>query len=184
MRKYLFEVAVTAGGKVLAAVEVEAPDAFHAMAQVNSDLYLKLIFFGPYKSHSTSQTERNHMKKKVSILLLAVALAGCAAAKIHPGSPNVFDSSSYDALIVAHSIIETTKTDLANNAFPATIAGNVKTALNGMIQAYNAADSAYQAYHQAALAGTATATQQAAVQTQLDRVNLATSALTSAKAGQ
>jgi len=119
--------------------------------------------------------------KKIAVLMLAVALSGCAAAKIHPGSPNAFDSKSYDSLVVAHSVIESTKADLANNAFPASIAGNVKTALNDLITAYNAADTAYQAYHQSALAGTATAVQQQAVQNALNNVSTATNALTAAK---
>ena len=112
---------------------------------------------------------------------LAVFLAGCAAHVIHPGSANKFDSDSYDAVLIAHSVIETTKTDLANNAFPASIAGNVKTALNDLIKAYDVADTAYIAYHNAALAGTATAAQSTAVTNSLTTVNTSTSALTAAK---
>lgn len=121
------------------------------------------------------------MKNILAIAFLAVTLSGCAARPIHPGAANSFDSASYDALIVAHSVIETTKTDLANNAFTASIAPNVKSALNGLIQAYNVADTAYQAYHNAALAGNATPAQQSAVTDGLNQVNSATNLLTLSK---
>jgi hypothetical protein len=127
------------------------------------------------------------VRKRRSMLLigsLVLVLAGCAAQKIHPGSPNAFDSGAYDSLIVAHSVIETTKTDLANNAFPASIAPQVKTALNNLVTAYNAADTSYQTYHTAALAGTATTAQQTAVSNALNSVNSATAALTAAKAAK
>lgn len=121
---------------------------------------------------------------KLTVAILALLLAGCAAAKIHPGSPNLFDSTTYDSLIVTHSVIESTKTDLANSAFPASTVPNIKKALNDLVTAYNAADTTYQAYHTSALAGTATAAQQSAVQNALNNVNTATSALTAAKAAK
>src|ERR1700693_800702 len=124
------------------------------------------------------------MSKLIPSLILAVALTGCGARPIHPGAANKFDSDSYDAVVVAHSVIETTKTDLANNAFPASIAGNVKTALNDLVKGYNTADSAYQAYHSAALAGTATVAQSNAVTAALNDVNTKTAALTAAKAAK
>ena len=117
--------------------------------------------------------------------IVAISTAGgCAARVVHPGAANTFDSSAYDSVLIAHSVIETTKTDLANNAFPASIAGNVKTALNDLIKAYDTADSAYIAYHNAALAGTATAAQSTALTNALTDVNTKTSALTSAKAAK
>lgn len=122
--------------------------------------------------------------KHVLVLALAVAMTGCAARPLHPGAANSFDSGAYDSLIVAHSVIETTKTDLANNAFPAAIASNVKIALNGLIRAYDVADTAYVAYHSAALAGTATPAQSTAVSNGLSDVNTSTAALTAAKAGK
>jgi hypothetical protein len=117
-------------------------------------------------------------------LIAVLILAGCAARPIHPGAANKFDSDSYDAVLVAHSVIETTKTDLANGAFPASIAGTVKTALNALIASYDLADQAYIAYHNAALAGTATTAQSTAVTNALNDVNAKTSALTSAKAAK
>jgi hypothetical protein len=122
--------------------------------------------------------------KILAALVLAVALGGCAARAVHPGSANAFDSNSYDAVLVAHSVIETTKTDLANGAFPASIAGNVKTALNGLIAAYDIAQKALTDYHNAALAGTATSAQSTALTNALTDVNAKTQALTSAKASK
>lgn len=115
---------------------------------------------------------------------LAVLLVACAARPLHPGSANAFDSNSFDSLIVVKNVIDSTRTDLANNAFPANITGNVKTALNALIQAYNIADSAYLTYHAAAIAGTATPAQQADVQAKLNTMNNGVSTLTSAKGGQ
>ena len=117
-------------------------------------------------------------------LIAVLILAGCAARPIHPGAANVFDSNAYDSVLVAHSVIETTKTDLANGAFPASIAGNVKTALNALIASYDAADKLYLVYHSAALAGTATTAQSTDLTNALNDVNAKTSALTSAKAAK
>lgn len=118
------------------------------------------------------------------ILLLAGCLAGCAAHAVHPGAANKFDSDSYDAVLVTHNLIETTKTDLTNNAFPASIAGNVKTALNDLIKSYDLADVAYTTYHSAALAGSATSAQQTALTNALSSVSTSTAALTAAKAAK
>lgn len=124
------------------------------------------------------------MRTIPATLALAVLLAGCAVHAVHPGAANKFDSDSYDAVLVTHNLIETTKTDLANNAFPAAIAGNVKTALNDLIKAYDIADTAYTTFHQAALAGTSTPAQQAALTNDLAALNTQTAALTAAKASK
>jgi len=122
--------------------------------------------------------------RKSSPVLVALLLISCAATQIHPGSPNAFDSATYDTLVATHSVIESTKTDLAANSFPASISANVKTALNALIQAYDVADTAYQAYHSSALAGTATTAQQAAVSSAITQVNTSTTNLTNAKAAK
>lgn len=101
-----------------------------------------------------------------------------------PGAANTFDSSSYLVLVTTDSLIQTTKQDLAVGAFPGAILGNVKTALNALIQAYNVCDIAYQAYHTAALAGQATAAQQAAVTDGLNKMQTATANLTTVKGAQ
>ncbi len=121
----------------------------------------------------------------VTVLFLASLLAGCATKNyvVHPGAFNIFDSQSYDTLVVTHSVIETTKADLVASKFPVSIAGGVKAALNGLIDAYDVADSSYLVYHAAAAAGTVTAAQQSAVSSAILNVNAATTNLTTAKVG-
>src|ERR1035437_7302227 len=115
----------------------------------------------------------------VDLLLLAslaapvVVLNGCASQKIHPGSPNKYDSGFYDALLVGHGVIEQTKSDLASGAFSVTIVPTVKSALNYLITAYDAMDNAFLAYHSASIAGTSKPAQ-------LDAVNAAQSTMNSA----
>ncbi len=137
---------------------------------------------------------------KLASAVLLLLLCGCAAHPIHPGTANAFDSGAYDTLSVTDSVIQSTKADLAAGKFPTSIAGNVKSALNALIAAYDTADLAYcgvpvagtgtgslqctaSSYHGAAMAGTATATQQATLTASLNQVNAATSQLSAAKAG-
>jgi hypothetical protein len=118
------------------------------------------------------------------IVVLALLLTACAAKKPVQGSANQFDSDTYLTLVTTDNLIQATKTALANNAFPASIAGNVKTALNGLIAAYNAANVAYQAYHNAALTGQSTPAQQAEVERSVANVQTATTNLTTVKGGK
>lgn len=122
--------------------------------------------------------------KLIPVLAVLLMFSGCAARPIHPGAANSYDSNAYDALTVAHSVIETTKTDLSVNAFPPSISGNVKTALNDLIRAYDVAQTAYAAYHAAAFAGTATVAQSNTLTAALNDVGSKTTALTSAKAAK
>lgn len=141
-------------------------------------------------------------KGNLAIALLVLLLAGCAAQVQHPGTANKFDSSAYDVLLVAHSVIESTKSDISSGAIPANILPGVKTALNGLIDAYDLLDVAYcnpqavmpttgaatlqcasGSYHSLAMAGTATPAQSAALQVQINSVNAQTAALASARKG-
>ena len=126
------------------------------------------------------------MKRYIATLALSAVLfiAGCAAQQIHPGAANSFDSSTYDALIVTQSVINTTKADLAVNSFPASIAPKVKSAVNALSTTYDIALATYMTYHNAAIAGTATTAQATAVSDAVQNVNNATTALTAAKAGK
>lgn len=121
----------------------------------------------------------------ISILAAVFVLGGCVKSTSTPipGSANTFDSQSYLSLVTADSVIESTKTALVAGQFPASIAGNIKTALNALIQSYDVANPVFVAYHTAALAGQATAAQQAAVTSAVSDVTAKTSALTSAKGG-
>jgi hypothetical protein len=120
----------------------------------------------------------------IAVFALAISLTSCAARPVHPGAANSFDSAAYDSLLVTHSIIESTKTDLATSeTFPASIVGNVRTALSYLIDSYNIAQKAYVTYHAAALLGKATPEQATAVQNGLTDTSLKTQALTAAKNG-
>ena len=132
---------------------------------------------------------------------LVLFLCGCAAHPIHPGTANAFDSGAYDTLSVTDSVIQSTKADLAAGKFPPSIAGNVKSALNALINAYNIADTFYcgmpvagtgtgslecapNSYHSLAIAGTATPAQSTQMQNELNQINTATAQLSAAKGGQ
>jgi hypothetical protein len=82
----------------------------------------------------------------------------CAKTAVHPGSANTFDSTTYDALVTIQGAIEQAKIGVTDANKPL---------LNKIIAGYNAAESAYTTYHQAALAGNATAAQQTALQNQV-----------------
>jgi hypothetical protein len=123
------------------------------------------------------------LRYKLLIPVLAlVLLTGCIGnPKPVTGSANQFDSDSYLTLLTTDTVIEATKADLNNGAFPASTVTGVKTALNALITAYDAAQPVYIAYHTAALAGQATQAQQAQVTAALSSVQTATTALVVAK---
>jgi hypothetical protein len=141
------------------------------------------------------------MIRIAAICTLTLLLVGCAAHVNHPGTANAFDSNTYDTLMVTDSVIQSTKTAYLANQFPASIAPQVKTALNDLIAAYDAADLLYcgnpiqgpssaalvcapTSYHAMAMAGTATPAQQTAVAAAVSTVNSKTTALTAAKGGK
>jgi hypothetical protein len=150
------------------------------------------------KAASASMSATAPLASAVLALIL-IPLCGCAARVQHPGTANAFDSGTYDTLLVTRSVIETTKSDLAAGAFPASISANVKSALNRLIDAYNTLETFYcgqpitpaggsgaqqcasTSYHSAAMTGTATPTQQSQITTATNQVSSATAALTAAK---
>jgi hypothetical protein len=125
------------------------------------------------------------MRKTLTVLIvtLCMVLTACIKHVPVPGAVNQFDSDTYVSLLTSKAVIDTTKAELAANAFPANVAGPVKTAVNGAVTAYNVADTAYQAYHSTALAGTSTPAQQADVSAKVSNLNTAVGQVTAAKAG-
>jgi hypothetical protein len=104
------------------------------------------------------------------LLGCCLLLVSCATTTAtHPGAVNAFDSTTYDVLLTAQAAIEAAK--------PLATTPALKTAINAAIQAYDVAESAYVAYHTAAVAGTATAAQQSALQTQIGNLKTSTAAL-------
>jgi hypothetical protein len=128
------------------------------------------------------------MRKTLVALIVACCLATTACttnvrAPI-PGAVNQFDSDTYLSLVTAKGVIDQTKADLAAGSFPVNITPIVKQSVNDAVQAYNVADTAYQAYHAEALAGSATVAQQNAVSQKVSDLNTAVSKVTAAKAGK
>ena len=78
---------------------------------------------------------------------LASSTVACksAAYRVHPGAVDVFDSQSYDVLLVAQATLRQAKADAESGALPAAAAAP----LNQAIKAYDVADAAWQAYHAA-----------------------------------
>lgn len=131
---------------------------------------------------------------KTILLVFSLTLMGCAAQVLHPGTANKFDSNVYDVLAAADSVIDSTRADLANGKFPASISSNVKLALNSLITAYNAADTFYcgapigtscqpNSYHSLANAGTVTPAQTQQMSQLEANVNSATTSLSTATGG-
>jgi hypothetical protein len=129
------------------------------------------------------------MKKLLALPLLFLLagspmLVGCKtqAYVAHPGSVNQFDSQAYDWVITTKAVIDSAKTDLANNVWTPAIAAKVKLVLNGgLVPAYNALDTAYISYHNAVATNPGAST--TAVQNAINSVSTQTTALTSAKVG-
>jgi hypothetical protein len=118
----------------------------------------------------------------VAVVVLCMLITACSAnPKPVVGSANQFDSDTYLTLVTTDTLIQATKAQLATGAFPVNIAGNVKTALNDLITAYDAANTAWLAYHTSALAGQATQAQINVVNGTINNVNVATVQLTSVK---
>lgn len=123
------------------------------------------------------------MKLLLAVCLMAATI-GCAnraAQAPIPGSVNQFDSDTYLSLITTYNIIEGAKSALAAGQFPPSIAGNVKKAVNDLTRAYNVADASYLIYHTSAVAGGATAAQQANVNVALAGMQASTTNLTAVK---
>ena len=86
-------------------------------------------------------------RKLVPAVFLLLVLAACTKTyTVHPGSISVFDSQTYDTLLIYHDAIESAKADLTSGQFPV----SAKPVLNKFIQAYNVVQGAWVVYHQSA----------------------------------
>jgi len=137
--------------------------------------------------------QRGKMRKLS--LMIALLSIGCANTILHPGTANQFDSAVFDTLSTADNVIDTTRTDLAAGKFPASISPSVKSALNGLITAYNLADTFYcgapigtscqpSSYHSLVNAGNATPAQTQQMSQLQANVNSATTNLSAATGGK
>lgn len=126
-------------------------------------------------------TKRLSLLLALPLLWTALACSKHAAQAPVPGSASNFDSQSYLTLVAADSVIETTRNDLNADKFPASIAPDIKTALNTLITVYNVADASYLTYHAAAMTNTATAAQAADLSQKLNTLSAAQTNLTAVK---
>jgi len=101
--------------------------------------------------------------------LVLLALAGCAhnPPVLRPGAFNAFDQNTHDTLRTAQATLEAAAKDVA----PLPVNHPVKIAYNAAIDAYNAAEAGYQAYHAALVNGQPA--DQAAVAAALQALNAA-----------
>lgn len=87
------------------------------------------------------------MRHVIVAVLIACFVQACAITTNKPlGAANVFDQSTYDALIVSQAAIEEAKLELPK--FP-----QFKAELNQAITSYNTAMSLYKTYHSAVITG-------------------------------
>lgn len=134
---------------------------------------------------------------KVVCLVLVLTLTGCAAQKIHPGTASAFDSDVFDVLSETDNVIQSAKSMLAVNKFPAAYVPTIKTALNALIAVYNQADVLYcgqplgnppvcstGSYHAQAMAGTATQSLTTQMQSLLTSVQTGIATLGNAENGK
>lgn len=100
-------------------------------------------------------------------MVLALSLGGCAKhistapSAVCQGTANAFDCTTFQTLFTIQAAIEQAKIGVPDSK---------KALLNKVIDGYNAAEKSYMAYHALALAGTATAEQQAALQTKVTQL--------------
>ena len=120
---------------------------------------------------------RLFLKRKLAAVVLVVALAGCHGYQVHPGAVNTFDSKTYDSLLVAQSVIDTSRAQFASGALPA----KFKPAANKAIVAYDEAMPAYKAWHIAMEKGEATDSQLAKLKTLVAALNAAITAFREAR---
>src|SRR5580704_18900166 len=72
-----------------------------------------------------------------------LAFAGCTAPYVvHPGALNMTDSSAYDALLIAETMIDQARTAYQAGQLPEA----AKEPLNALIQSYNVAQQSWLAY--------------------------------------
>ena len=80
------------------------------------------------------------------LILVTLAVVGCASSATHPGAANSTDSQLYDSLVSVQAAIEQARAEFS--ADPA-----AKAPLNRVIAAYNAAQDAYRSYRELAVSG-------------------------------
>lgn len=104
-----------------------------------------------------------------AMCLVVTLLTGCAAVPLHPGAINKSDSVTYDALLTAKSIIDTSRDQFKTGVLP----DKLKPAVNAIAKVYDDAYPAYLSWHRAMQEGSST-------QAQLNNLNALMAALNTA----
>ena len=78
-----------------------------------------------------------------------LTFSACHGYVVHPGALNTFESKAYDVIDDANNLINYARPKLADGSLPASI----KPALNKLVEAYNVAYPALQAYDAAVRSG-------------------------------
>ena len=115
--------------------------------------------------------------KILNVLLISLMLSGCARYVIHPGSVNKLDSVTYDSLLTAKTIIDTSREQFAAGTLPV----RLKPIVNSIVAAYDAANPIYQDWHKAMAAGTSTPSQLTALNAAMDALNKSIASFKGAK---
>jgi hypothetical protein len=89
------------------------------------------------------------MKLFIMSVCLALSLTACHGYVIHPGAANQFESTTYDAISGAKTLIDVSRDQFASGVLPATL----KPAMNAIVTSYNIAAPALQEYDKAIHAG-------------------------------
>lgn len=103
----------------------------------------------------------------ISIVLISLMLCSCAAMPLHPGAVNKFDSTTYDVLLTAKSVIDTSRDEFSKGLLP----DRLKPLVNDIVVAYDKANPIYQSWHNAMAEGKATPDQLTALNAALDALN-------------
>ena len=83
----------------------------------------------------------------VVVPLLTVSATSCSAHyRIHPGALSATDSSAYDALLIAETMIDQARLDLQAGQLPPDVKDAAKAALDTLIRSYNVARASWLTY--------------------------------------
>lgn len=89
------------------------------------------------------------LHRTVAAAVMLILLTSCGAYIVHPGAVSVAESKTYDLVNDANSIINISRAQFASGVLP----DRLKPAFNKLVDAYNVAYPALQAYHDAVTKG-------------------------------
>lgn len=81
--------------------------------------------------------------KLLLVACLVTVLPSCAAMPLHPGAVNRLDSTTYDVLLGAKTLIDTSRDEFAKG----TLDAKLKPLVNDIVAAYDKASPIYRDWH-------------------------------------